>query len=187
MYAVSEAHRERGLIELIRISLGPQPLGVELPLEAATERLLCGDQTVEKADQLFHRAIKWCLMVGTLNRRRYRNLNSGAANVYAYAGDEYTARYGFASPTGGPAGYGSSLVSYSKCTNEVALNTCSGANRNIYEGTVGYWYRIHSGNWGRFEYGNQVAYLHRSLWSGIGPTPEGRDLVVYSTLRIFLP
>jgi hypothetical protein len=59
---VSEARRERGLIELIRISLGPQPLGVELPLEAATERPLCGDQTVEKADQLFHDAIKWCLL-----------------------------------------------------------------------------------------------------------------------------
>lgn len=84
-------------------------------------------------------------------------------DLYAYAGDEYTARYGFASPTGGPAGYGSSLVSYAKCNDEVALNTCSGANRNIYEGTVGYWYRIDSGNWGRFEYGNQVAYLHRSL------------------------
>jgi hypothetical protein len=69
----------------------------------------------------------------------------------------------------------------------VALNTCSGANRNIYEATVGYWYRIHSGNWGRFEYGNQVAYLHRNLWSGIGPTPEGSDLAVYSTLRIYLP
>lgn len=55
---MSEAHRERGLIELIRISLGPQPLGVELPLEAATERPLCGDQTVEKADQLFHDAVR---------------------------------------------------------------------------------------------------------------------------------
>jgi hypothetical protein len=39
----------------------------------------------------------------------------------------------------------------------------------------------HSGNWGRFEYGNQAAYLHRSLWSGIGPTPGGNDLVVYSS------
>ena len=76
---MSEAHREWGLIELIRISLGPQPLGVELPLEAATEPPLCGDQTVEKADQLFHGAIKWCLVLGTPSRRRYRNLNSGAA------------------------------------------------------------------------------------------------------------
>jgi hypothetical protein len=55
---VSEAHRERKLIELIRTSLGPLPLGIELPLEAATQRPLWGDQTVEKADQLFHSGMR---------------------------------------------------------------------------------------------------------------------------------
>jgi len=108
-------------------------------------------------------------------------------DLYVYAGDEYTERHGLVSPTGGPAGYGSPLVSYTNCNNEVALNACKGANRNIFEGTVGYWYRILGGNWGRLEYGNQVAYLQRSLWSGIGHPPEGSDSVVYSTMRVYLP
>jgi hypothetical protein len=107
--------------------------------------------------------------------------------LYAYGGDEYVGRHALVSPTGTAAGYGSPLVSYAQCTTEVALNTCSGANRNIYEGTVGYWYRLFQGDMGRVEYGNQVAYIHRNLWNGIGPTPQGSDLVIYSTLRFYLP
>lgn len=108
-------------------------------------------------------------------------------DLYTYAGDEYTGRYAFVSPTGTAAGYGSPLVSYANCTNEVALNTCSGANRNIYEATAGYWYRLYRGEFGRVEYGNQLVYMHRNLWSGIGHTPQGGDLVVSSTVRFYLP
>ena len=108
-------------------------------------------------------------------------------NLYVFGGDEYTGRYGFVSPSGGPAGYGSPLVSYTSCTNEVALNTCRGDNRNIYEGTIGYWYSLYGGDFGRISYGNQILYVHRDLWSGVGTTPQGSDVVVYSTLRFYLP
>jgi hypothetical protein len=107
--------------------------------------------------------------------------------LYAYGGDEYIGRYAFVSPTGTAAGYGSSLVDYTSCTNEVALNACNGANRNIYEGTVGYWYRLYGGEHGRIEQGNQILYMHRDLWSGIGGAPRGGDIVAYSTLRFYLP
>jgi hypothetical protein len=108
-------------------------------------------------------------------------------DLYAYGGDEYVGRDAFVSPTGTPAGYGSPLVSYARCTNETALNACSGANRNIYEATAGYWYRLYGGESGRIEQGNQVAYIHRTLWSGIGRTPQGQDVVVYTSLRFYLP
>ena len=112
---------------------------------------------------------------------------SSRLDLYAYGGDEYAGRYGFISPTGTAAGYGSPLVSYTGCTNEVALNTCSGANRNINEATVGYWYRLYRGEYGRIEQGNQVVYIHRNLWSGIGTAPQGGDLVIYTSLRFYLP
>jgi hypothetical protein len=108
-------------------------------------------------------------------------------DAYAYGGDEYAGRYAMVTPDGKAAGYGSRLVSYAECTNEVAVNSCSGANRNIYEATVGYWYRLYQGEFGRIQYGNQVAYIHRNLWSGTGQTPRGGDLVVYSTVRFYLP
>ena len=108
-------------------------------------------------------------------------------DVFAYGGDEYTERRAFVSPVGTAAGYGSPLVSYASCTNEVALNACHGDNRNISEAMIGYWYRLYQGEFGWIAYGNQVTYVHRSLWSGIGNTPEGSNVVVYSSLRFVLP
>ena len=108
-------------------------------------------------------------------------------DVYGYAGDEYTGRRALLSPTGTAAGYGSPLLSFAGCANEVALNTCRGDNRNIYEGTIGYWYRLSGGESGSIKYGNQIVYVHRGLWSGIGATPQGREFVIYSTLRFYLP
>ena len=112
---------------------------------------------------------------------------SGRLDLYTYGGDEYAGRYAFISPTGTAAGYGSPLVSYTACTNEVTLNTCSGANRNIYEATGGYWYRLYGGESGRIEQGNQVVYIHRNLWSGINRAPQGSDIVAYTSLRFYLP
>jgi len=112
---------------------------------------------------------------------------SSRLDLYTYGGDEYVGRYAFVSPSGTAAGYGSPLASYTACTNEVALNTCSGANRNIYGATVGYWYRLYRGEFGRIEQGNQVVYIHRNLWSGMGRTPQGGDVVAYTSLRFYLP
>jgi hypothetical protein len=108
-------------------------------------------------------------------------------DVFAYGGNEYTGRHAFLSPSGTAAGYGSPLVSYASCTNEVALNACRGDNRNIYEGMIGYWYRLYRGEFGWIAYGNQITYMHRNLWSGVGHTPEGSNIVIYSTLRFHLP
>lgn len=109
--------------------------------------------------------------------------------LWTYFGDEYAGRRAFVSPTGTAAGYGSPLVSYATCYEnaEVSMNSCSGANRNIYEGSVGYWYRLYQGEFGWIQYGNSVAYIHRDLWNGIGRTPQGQDLAVFSTVRFYLP
>jgi len=128
------------------------------------------------------RPLRQARIMGGLVYHRNRRLD-----LYTYGGDEYAGRYGFISPTGAAAGYGSPLVNYSSCTNEVALNTCGGANRNIYEATVGYWYRLYRGEFGRIEQGNQVVYMHRNLWSGIGNAPQGGDIVAFTTLRFYLP
>jgi uncharacterized coiled-coil protein SlyX len=128
------------------------------------------------------RPLREARILGGLVYHRTKRLD-----LYTYGGDEYVSRYAFISPSGGAAGYGSPLVSYSGCTNEVALNTCSGANRNIYEATVGYWYRLYRGEFGRIEQGNQIVYIHRNLWSGMGRTPQGGDLIAYTSLRFYLP
>src|SRR5262245_8842471 len=108
-------------------------------------------------------------------------------DVYGYGGDEYVGRDALISPTGTAAGYGSPLVSFAGCTNEVALNSCGGANRNIYEATGGYWYHLYRGDSGRIDQGNEVAYIRRNLWSGIGTALQGQDVVVLTSLRFYLP
>ena len=112
---------------------------------------------------------------------------SAKLDLYGYLGDEYAGRYAASAPGGGPAGYGSPLVSYLSCTNEEARNKCNGANRNVQEVTAGYWFRPFKGAFGTLQYGNQVAFFRRTLWSGIGTAPQGSDLVVYSTVRFYLP
>jgi hypothetical protein len=112
---------------------------------------------------------------------------SSRLDVYAYGGDEYAGRDALVSPTGTAAGYGSPMVSYTGCSNEVALNSCGGANRNISEATVGYWYRLYQGDSSRIEQGNQVAFRQRNLWSGIGTAPQGQDVVILTSLRFYLP
>lgn len=128
------------------------------------------------------RPLREARIMGGLVYHRSRRLD-----LYTYGGDEYVGRYSFISPTGTAAGYGSPLVDYSSCTNEVSLNACSGANHNIYEATVGYWYRLFGGEYGRIEQGNQLLYIHRNLWSGIGGAPQGGDIVAYTSLRFYLP
>ena len=128
------------------------------------------------------RPLREAMIMGGLVYHRTSRLD-----LYTYGGDEYAGRYAFISPTGTAAGYGSPLVSYASCTNEVALNSCGGSNRNIYEATVGYWYRLYRGAAGRIEQGNQIVYIHRDLWSGMGRTPRGGDIVAYTSLRFYLP
>lgn len=114
-------------------------------------------------------------------------------DVYAYGGNEYTWRYdlsNISTGTGTGAGYGSHLAAYNTACNrasEVTMNSCSGSNRDIYEITGGFWYRFYKGPFGTLQYGNQLAYFHRSLWSGVGTTPTGQDVVGYTTLRFYLP
>ena len=108
-------------------------------------------------------------------------------DLFTYAGAEYAGRYAMVAPNGSAAGYGSPLVRYANCTDEVDRNTCGGANRNVQEVTVGYWYKLYQGAFGRIQYGNQVGYLYRNLWSGIGQTPKGSDLVMFSSIRFYLP
>jgi hypothetical protein len=112
---------------------------------------------------------------------------SPKVDFYGYVGNEYTGRYAAVTSTGAAGGYGSPLVSYAGCTSEVAVNTCNGANRNIQETTFGYWYHMFRGRFGSMQYGNQVVYLRRTLWPGVGVAPQGSDLVVFSTMRFYLP
>jgi hypothetical protein len=66
-------------------------------------------------------------------------------------------------------------------------STCAVDNRDLQEITAGYWYDFYKGPKGRLRQGIQYSYLERQVWSGIGPTPEGTNNMVFTSFRYYLP
>ena len=113
-------------------------------------------------------------------------------DLYLYGGNEYTARADYLNPNdpAKPAGYGSPLANNTNCGAEILLNTsaaCGAQNKDLYEGTGGFYYRFYKGPFGTLQYGMQLEYLHRTAWSGKGGAPEGSDIVGLSSFRYILP
>lgn len=140
-------------------------------------------------------------------------------DVYAYYGGEYVKRAFYSTglfvTTPGPsfgqpilAGYGAPTNNVSGCSTEVlptnspngggfvpgSAANCAADNRNIQEGTFGYWYRFYKGPRGTLQQGIQYSYAERHTWqgignplSGIGGSPKAIDNMVFTSFRYYLP
>lgn len=115
-------------------------------------------------------------------------------DLYFYGGDEYVGaqRYTTLNSTGAtvPAGYGSSLVNTTNCDLEVVPAggaECGAQNKNLFDVTGGFWYRMFKGVFGTLQYGAQIEYFHREAWAGVGGAPTGNDVVGLTGLRFYLP
>jgi hypothetical protein len=142
-------------------------------------------------------------------------------DVYFNVGGEYSSRasYGFTNlVTGAPgtAGYGSPAFRNDGCNVEPlpvatpgnppnttgvlgstgfipgSLSNCAGDARNIIEGTMGFWYRVYSGERGRIQWGPQYSYIVRNTWVGSAPggltsQPHGIDNMLFTSFRYYLP
>lgn len=140
-------------------------------------------------------------------------------DLYAYYGGEYAKRAyyntGYFVTTPGPTqgqpilgGYGAPTNPVYGCHIEVlpvtssngggnvpgAAANCQADNRNIQEGTAGYWYRFYQGTRGTFQQGIQYSYLVRHTWQGIGDpltglggSPKAIDNMIFTSFRYYLP
>jgi hypothetical protein len=143
-------------------------------------------------------------------------------DVYMYVGAEYSGRdfFTFTNPvTGatGHAGYGSLSIRNDGCSVEPlpvatpgnppnttavlgstgfipgSLANCAGDTRVIIEGTLGFWYRVYSGEKGRIQWGAQYSYITRNTWAGsssvagVSSQPNGIDNMVFTSFRYYLP
>jgi len=67
-------------------------------------------------------------------------------------------------------------------------SNCSGNTRAIYEGTIGFWYRLYSGDKGRIQWGPQYSYINRSTWGAIkGGNPSAQENMILTSFRYYLP
>lgn len=115
-------------------------------------------------------------------------------DVYVYGGDEYvdSQRYSTINAEGKtiPAGYGSYLVNNTYCGYEVIPSgkpACGAQNKNLGDGTTGFWYRIYKGPFGTVQYGAQFEYVWRNAYSGVGGAPSGSEIVGLTSIRYYLP
>lgn len=136
-------------------------------------------------------------------------------DVYSYYGGEYAKRAFYPSglyvTTAGPTygqpiliGYGAPNNVVSGCYEETtptsglangpSSTTCEADNRNIQEGTFGYWFRFYKGPRGTFQQGLQYSYAERHTWQGIGDpltglgaSPKAIDNMWFTSFRYYLP
>jgi Skp family chaperone for outer membrane proteins len=77
---------------------------------------------------------------------------------------------------------------------------CTADNRNIQEGTAGYWFRFYKGPKGSLQQGIQYSYLVRHTWQGVGlaadpvtgtpaipGSPDAIDNMFFTSFRYYLP
>lgn len=134
-------------------------------------------------------------------------------DLYGYYGGEYAKRAFYAnglyvttagSTYGQPilVGYGAPNNLVSGCYTETlptsglangpSSTTCQADNRNLQEGTLGYWFRFYKGSRGTFQQGIQYSYAERRTWQGIGTnglgfSPKAIDNMWFTSFRYYLP
>ena len=74
-----------------------------------------------------------------------------------------------------------------------SLANCAGDTRFIIEGTMGFWYRVYSGEKGRVQWGAQYSYITRNTsagssgTTGVSSQPSAFDNMVFTSFRYYLP
>ena len=67
-------------------------------------------------------------------------------------------------------------------------STCTGNNRNLWNGKLIGYYDLYKGQYGTLRYGTEFDYVERGTWSGVGGlAPKGNEFTGFSTMRYILP
>ena len=129
---------------------------------------------------------------------------------YGNGGVEYDSRTQFQNSKGlYNIGYGAINLSNLGCNTETlpssgltagfnpgSLANCNGDTKDIWEGSVGFWYKPYNGPKGRLQFGLQYSYLTKQAWAGEGairPMPSGPvnpsaiDNMFFTSFRYYLP
>jgi hypothetical protein len=113
------------------------------------------------------------------------------AELDTFFGDEYYARSTYLNGTT-IAGYGSPTAVNTGCYYETVptgvSSTCTGNNRNLWNGKLIGYYDVYRGTLGTLRYGAELDYIERGTWSSAGGlAPKGNDVTGFSTMRYILP
>src|SRR3974390_965977 len=129
-------------------------------------------------------------------------------DFYGYGGQENDGRTAFLNAKGAAVGYGSPLFNNTGCGIELLPSSaltagfspsspgnCNGDTKDLWEGTMGFWYKPYNGPKGRLQLGLQYSYLTKTAWTGWGgklPAPAGANPTAvenmwFTSFRYYLP
>lgn len=124
-------------------------------------------------------------------------------DLFGYLGSEYAQRTAYLNLSGPNAGkltgYGPVTANNTGCGTELPPTgasgynpavpaNCTGATRDVTEGTVGFTYRFYnSAKYGKLQYAMQYSYLSRNAWSGVGGAPKATNNMVFTGMRYYIP
>ena len=110
---------------------------------------------------------------------------SHTVDIYAYGGTEQIGRHNF-SYDGKGYGYGDPLYSNADCQEELGPSSgCVGNTSGVIQGTIGAWWRFEHGPYGTMQIGPQYSYTHRTVYSGVGPTPKTDENMLFLSFRYY--
>ncbi len=127
---------------------------------------------------------EWDVLVGLVGHP------SPAVDIYGYLGTEQViSPRSFDAENAGKLtgyGYGNPLYNNTGCEVELApASECTANTSGLVEGTIGTWYKFVRGAWGTMQVGAQYSYVHRSVFQGVGRTPQTDDNLVFLSFRYY--
>jgi hypothetical protein len=114
---------------------------------------------------------------------------------YLYGGNEYYQRTNcgpyYTDPYGQFGGAKGACMGYGYARTLTTSPTTTSPNRDVWEGTIGYTYRIWAGNFGTFQTMGEYQYVHRAVWQDAAAVSssqfKGQYQIVDIAMRYVLP
>ena len=106
-------------------------------------------------------------------------------DIYGFAGREKQKKEAF-DYNGVPLGYGNPLYNNSGCDTEGAASSlCVGNSKEIWQGTLGFWWKFYQGKFGKMQFGAQYSHTEREAFEGIGGSPSAKEDMVFTSFRYY--
>ena len=126
---------------------------------------------------------EWTALVGLVGHP------SPQIDVYGYLGTEQISSRSYATDIAGKVtayGYGNPLYNNTGCEIELSpASTCVANTSGIVGGTVGGYWKFAKGSFGTMQVGAEYAYTHRSIFQGVGRTPQTDENTVLLSFRYY--
>ena len=103
-------------------------------------------------------------------------------DVYGFAGRERQSKEAF-NYNGIALGLGNPLYNNAGCDTEGG--SCVGQSKQIWQGTLGVWWKFYQGKFGRAQFGAQYSHTEREAFEGIGGAPKAKEDMFFTSFRYY--